>query len=35
MVLVFAYEDAGADHLIVMTGSPFDLEPVEKYLTQR
>ena len=30
-----AYEDAGADHLIVMTGSPFDLEPVEKYLAQR
>jgi hypothetical protein len=30
-----AYEDAGADHLIVMTGSPFDLAPVEKYLAQR
>jgi hypothetical protein len=30
-----AYEEAGADHLIVMTGSPFDLAPVEKYLAQR
>jgi hypothetical protein len=35
LVDVAAYEDAGADHLIVMTGSPFDLEPVEKYLAQR
>jgi probable F420-dependent oxidoreductase len=30
-----AYEEAGADHLIVMTGSPFDLAPIEKYLAQR
>jgi len=26
------YLDAGADHMIVMTGSPFDLEPVERLL---
>lgn len=30
-----AFEEAGADHLIVMTGSPFDLAPIEKYLAQR
>ncbi|MEY3266724.1 MAG: hypothetical protein RJA15_1170 [Actinomycetota bacterium] len=30
-----AYEEAGADHLIVMTGSPFDLAPIEKFLAQR
>ena len=28
-----AYVDAGADHIIVMTGAPFDLEPVAKLLT--
>jgi probable F420-dependent oxidoreductase len=27
-----AYLDAGADHLIVMVGHPFDLEPVERLL---
>ncbi len=27
--------DAGADHLIVMTGAPFDLAPVEKLLAAR
>jgi probable F420-dependent oxidoreductase len=27
-----AYVDAGADHLIVMTGPPFDLDPVRKLL---
>jgi probable F420-dependent oxidoreductase len=27
-----AYVDAGADHLIVMTGPPFDLEPVRSLL---
>ena len=26
------YVDAGADHIIVMTGAPFDLEPVERLL---
>ena len=30
-----AYEDAGADHLIVMLGTPFDLTGVERYLAQR
>ena len=30
-----AYAEAGADHLIVMTGSPFDLDPVEKFLSSR
>ena len=30
-----AFEEAGADHLIVMTGSPFDLAPIEKFLAQR
>lgn len=30
-----AYVDAGADHLIVMTGAPFDLEPVAKLLGAR
>ena len=29
---VDAYLDAGADHLIVMAGSPFDLGPVERLL---
>ena len=28
-----AYVEAGADHLIVMTGAPFDLDPVAKLLT--
>ena len=32
---VAAYEDAGADHLIVMLGGPFDLVPVEKALAAR
>ena len=27
-----AYLDAGAEHLIVMTGPPFDLDPVRKLL---
>ena len=27
-----AYLDAGAEHLIVMAGPPFDLEPVERLL---
>ena len=27
-----AYVDAGAEHLIVMTGPPFDLDPVRKLL---
>jgi probable F420-dependent oxidoreductase len=27
-----AYADAGVDHLIVMTGAPFDLSPVQEYL---
>jgi alkanesulfonate monooxygenase SsuD/methylene tetrahydromethanopterin reductase-like flavin-dependent oxidoreductase (luciferase family) len=27
-----AFVDAGADHLIVMTGPPFDLEPTERLL---
>jgi probable F420-dependent oxidoreductase len=27
-----AYVDAGAEHLIVMVGAPFDLEPVERLL---
>ena len=26
------YQEAGADHLIVMVGSPFDLDPVERLL---
>ena len=26
------YLDAGAEHLIVMTGSPYDLAPVEELL---
>lgn len=30
-----AFADAGADHLIVMLGHPFDLAPIEKYLAQR
>jgi alkanesulfonate monooxygenase SsuD/methylene tetrahydromethanopterin reductase-like flavin-dependent oxidoreductase (luciferase family) len=28
-----AYLDAGAEHLIVMLGPPFDLEPVRRLLT--
>ena len=27
-----AYVDAGASHLIVMTGHPFDLDPVARLL---
>ncbi len=27
-----AYRDAGADHLLVMTGAPYDLAPVERLL---
>ena len=27
-----AYLDAGATHLIVMTGHPYDLDPVERLL---
>jgi alkanesulfonate monooxygenase SsuD/methylene tetrahydromethanopterin reductase-like flavin-dependent oxidoreductase (luciferase family) len=27
-----AYADAGADHLIVMAGPPFDLDPVRRLL---
>ncbi len=30
-----AYAEAGNDHLIVMTASPFDLGPVEKFLSDR
>jgi alkanesulfonate monooxygenase SsuD/methylene tetrahydromethanopterin reductase-like flavin-dependent oxidoreductase (luciferase family) len=30
-----AYAEAGNDHLIVMTASPFDLDPVEKFLAGR
>ena len=29
------YAEAGAEHLIVMTASPFDLGPVERYLAAR
>lgn len=29
-----AYVDAGADHLIVMTGPPFDLDPVARLIDQ-
>lgn len=29
---VQAFLDAGAEHLIVMTGAPFDLDPVRKFL---
>jgi probable F420-dependent oxidoreductase len=29
------YADAGADHLIVMLGHPFDLAPVERYMADR
>jgi probable F420-dependent oxidoreductase len=31
---IAAYEDAGADHAIVMVGHPYDLAPVEKFLAQ-
>jgi probable F420-dependent oxidoreductase len=30
-----AYAEAGADHLIVMTASPFDLGPVENFMAAR
>ena len=30
-----AFAEAGADHLIVMTGHPFDLAPIEKFLAKR
>lgn len=30
-----AYAEAGADHLIVMTAAPFDLRPVEKFMSRR
>ena len=30
-----AYLEAGATHIIVMTGHPFDLTPVEQLLVQR
>jgi probable F420-dependent oxidoreductase len=30
-----AYAEAGAEHLIVMTASPFDLDPVERFLAAR
>lgn len=30
-----AYAEAGADHLIVMIGHPFDLSPVEQFLAAR
>lgn len=29
------YVDAGADHVIVMTGAPFDLKPLESLIEQR
>jgi probable F420-dependent oxidoreductase len=32
---VNAYEDAGADHVIVMLGNPYDLSAVEKVLASR
>ena len=35
LVNLSAYEDAGADHVIVMTGSPYDLSAVEKVLGSR
>ena len=33
--LVDAYLEAGATHLIVMTGSPFDLAPIERLIARR
>ncbi|NCF62901.1 MAG: hypothetical protein GWP58_08615 [Gammaproteobacteria bacterium] len=30
-----AFAEAGADHLIVMTASPFDLTEVEKFISSR
>jgi hypothetical protein len=30
-----SFAEAGADHLIVMLGAPFDLDPVATYLAQR
>jgi probable F420-dependent oxidoreductase len=35
LVNLSAYEDAGADHVIVMTGHPYDLSAVEKVLGSR
>ena len=35
LVNLSAYEDAGADHVIVMTGNPYDLSAVEKVLGSR
>jgi len=32
---VKAYEDAGADHIIVMLGNPYDMSAVEKVLASR
>jgi len=32
---VNAYEDAGADHIIVMLGNPYDMSAVEKVLASR
>jgi poly-gamma-glutamate capsule biosynthesis protein CapA/YwtB (metallophosphatase superfamily) len=29
------YLDAGATHIIVMTGHPFDLEPIESLIERR
>ncbi|MFM8867067.1 MAG: LLM class F420-dependent oxidoreductase, partial [Ilumatobacteraceae bacterium] len=29
------YAEAGADHLILMIGSPFDLAPVERFIASR
>jgi hypothetical protein len=29
------YVDAGADHIIVMTSSPFDLAPLRSLIAQR
>ncbi|MCS5676680.1 MAG: LLM class F420-dependent oxidoreductase, partial [Acidimicrobiales bacterium] len=29
------YTDVGVDHLVVMTGAPFDLGPLESLIAQR
>ena len=29
------YAEAGADHLILMIGSPFDFAPVERFIASR
>lgn len=29
---IWVWDEAGADHLIVMLGSPFDLDPVGRFL---